>query len=188
MDKLKSNPPVKELEDLSSNFHNTSRLKDGTLIGKIGGMRYILTEGDIPVSYGFQKIESTEEGYECIIGALKFKLNKQYRFLSSDMPTMRAVLNMPDSDHFSILYKDKRGVKRLADGKPVEKDGSKMYMLDDKGKKISEGFHSITPITFGYIATRGAHRFILSMDGKIVEDKSKVLDEPEKKSWWRFWE
>lgn len=63
-------------------WHSEGTLSDGTLVGKLGAMTYILSsESGMPISDGFHEITPTKDGYDAKTGSIEFKLNKDGQIL-----------------------------------------------------------------------------------------------------------
>jgi len=60
---------------ISDGYHEFAKLSDGTWIGKLGSLKYILKNGK-KCSLGFQEITATATGYEAELGSEKYTLNK----------------------------------------------------------------------------------------------------------------
>ena len=56
---------------------------------------------------------------------------------------------------------------RLENGRLYGQNGAFTYLLDEKGNKLSEGFHQIKPVGEGYVAYLGSKGFILDRNGEI---------------------
>lgn len=58
-----------EVPQGQTNWHKTGELPDGTPIGQLGSLWYILDEKEIAVSEGYHEIRVTASGYEGKKGA-----------------------------------------------------------------------------------------------------------------------
>ena len=64
-------------------FHETGRLEDGTPVGNLGSLSYILDEDGEPISPGFQEINPTENRYIGELGTSLYRLDKKGNVLAN---------------------------------------------------------------------------------------------------------
>ncbi|MBI5470449.1 hypothetical protein HY968_04010 [Candidatus Kaiserbacteria bacterium] len=86
----------------------------------------------------------------------------------------RTAMNLPRKCpiHLGSDMKEVRfhSTRPLSNGMTVGKLGALQFLVVG-GVAVSCGFHSITPTTYGYVATLGAARFELDRRGQIVTSK-----------------
>ncbi|MEK6835952.1 MAG: hypothetical protein AABX55_02920 [Nanoarchaeota archaeon] len=76
----------------------------------------------------------------------------------------------------SIIYGCSKGNQyrfhengKLSNGELYGKLGALTYLLDNEGKPISKGFHTINPKNKGYSASLGACDFELNEKGAVIQ-------------------
>jgi hypothetical protein len=100
------------LEDIETEyaFHYTGRLEDGTPVGRLGALTYILNDKGIPVSPGLNSIVKLEEGehagdYVGNRGGRIFLLhNNGWPYISLNTPLEDGTVSPDELD--KLLYKD----------------------------------------------------------------------------------
>jgi hypothetical protein len=65
-------------------YHEHAKLEDGTRVGRLGALWYILGDGDTAVSKGFHEIIPTDTGYTATLGASNYLLDKSGKIVGGD--------------------------------------------------------------------------------------------------------
>lgn len=76
---------------------------------------------------------------------------------------------LPNSGQSQVCtFFDETG--RLPDGSLYVKSGVLLYLIDEYGHPISEGFHEITPIGDAYIGEQGSVKVLVNRRGRTISE------------------